>query len=114
VNVLSSLYDGCLLFLLPANKVTVREHCWVQIDDCQRLQEHDWSEGEERFDCTNITRSEKPTFLSDYQNIWNILSESLDCKSIADRPVPLSDLLNDFGLLDADQSNRELEKLAVS
>lgn len=29
VKVLSSLYDGSLLFLLPANKVNVRPHCWV-------------------------------------------------------------------------------------
>jgi len=114
VKVLSSLYDGCLLFLLPANKVTVRKHCWVQIDDCQRLQEHDWSDMEERFGRSNNSPIKKPTFVSDYQNVWNILSESLDCESIADKRVPLTDLLNDFGLLYADQSNRELEKLVAA
>jgi hypothetical protein len=114
VKVLSSLYDGCLLFLLPANKVTVRKHCWVQIDDCQRLQEHDWSDMEERFGRSNNSPIKKPTFVSDYQNVWNILSESLDCRSIADKRVPLADLLRDFGLLDSDQSNRELEKLLAA
>jgi hypothetical protein len=113
VTVLSSLYDGCLLFLLPANKVSVRPHCWVQIDDIKRLENHDWSDMEERFGRGNSTPI-KPTFVSDYQNVWNILSESLDCESIADKRVPLTDLLNDFGLLDADQSNRELEKLVAA
>jgi len=114
VTVLSSLYDGCLLFLLPANKVSVRPHCWVQIDDIKRLENHDWSDMEERFGRGNPTPIKKPTFVSDYQNVWNILSESLDCESIADKRVPLTDLLNDFGLLDADQSNRELEKLVTA
>jgi hypothetical protein len=114
VNVLSSLYDGCLLFLLPANKVSVRPYCWVQIDDIKRLENHDWSEMEERFGRGNPTPIKKPTFVSDYQNVWNILSESLDCESIADKRVPLTDLLNDFGLLDSDQSNRDLEKLVAA
>jgi len=114
VTVLSSLYDGCLLFLLPANKVSVRPHCWVQIDDIKRLENHDWSDMEERSGRGNPTPIKKPTFVSDYQNVWNILSESLDCESIADKRVPLTDLLNDFGLLDADQSNRDLEKLVAA
>ena len=112
VKVLSSLYDGCLLFLLPANKVNVRPHCWVQIDDYQRLKEHDWTE--DRFGRANSSPIKKPTFVSDYQNVWNILSESLDCESIADKRVPLTDLLNDFGLLDADKFTQELEKLAAA
>jgi hypothetical protein len=114
VNVLSSVYDGCLLFLLTANKVNVRPYCWVQIDDIKRLENHDWSDMEERFGRGNPTPIKKPTFVSDYQNVWNILSESLDCESIADKRVPLTDLLNDFGLLDADQSNRDLEKLVAA
>ena len=114
VNVLSSLYDGSLLFLLNANKVSVRPHCWVQIDDIKRLENHDWSDMEERFGRGNPTPIKKPTFVSDYQNVWNILSESLDCESIADKRVPLTDLLNDFGLLDSDQSNRDLEKLVAA
>ena len=114
VKVLSSLYDGCLLFLLPANKVSVRPHCWVQIDSYKRLENHDWSDMEDRFGRSNNNPIKKPTFVSDYQNVWNILSESLDCESIADKRVSLTDLLNDFGLLDADQSNRELEKLVAA
>jgi len=114
VNVLSSLYDGCLLFLLPANKVNVRPYCWVQIDDLQRLKDHDWSETEDRFGRINTSPIKKPTFVSDYQNVWNILSESLDCESIADKRVPLTDLLNDFGLLDADQYSQDLEKLVTA
>ena len=114
MNVLSSLYDGCLLFLLPANKVNVRPHCCLQIDSYKRLDEHDWSDTEDRFGRINTSLIKKPTFVSDYQNVWNILSESLDCESIADKRVPLTDLLNDFGLLDADQSNRELEMLVAA
>jgi hypothetical protein len=111
VKVLSSLYDGSLLFLLPANKVTVRPHCWVQIDNLQRLEEHDWSEREDPFGRSTISPIKKPTFVSDYQSVWNILSESLDCESIADKRVPLTDLLSDFGLLDSDKFSQELEKL---
>jgi hypothetical protein len=114
VKVLSSLYDGCLLFLLPANKVNVRPYCWVQIDDLQRLKDHDWSETEDRFGRINTSPIKKPTFVSDYQNVWNILSESLDCESIADKRVPLTDLLNDFGLLDADKYAEDLEKLVAA
>jgi len=114
VTVLSSLYDGCLLFLLPANKVNVRPHCWLQIDSYKRLEEHDWSDMEERFGRINTSPIKKPTFVSDYQNVWNILSESLDCESIADKRVPLTDLLNDFGLLDSDKFTQDLEKLIAA
>jgi len=114
VTVLSSLYDGCLLFLLPANKVNVRPHCWLQIDSYKRLENHDWSETEDRFGRSNNSPIKKPTFVSDYQNVWNILSESLDCESIADKRVPLTDLLNDFGLLDADKYAEDLEKLVAA
>lgn len=114
VKVLSSLYDGSLLFLLPANKVNVRPHCWVQIDDVDRLQEHDWSDREEMFGRTSTSPIKKPTFVSDYQSVWNILSESLDCKAIADKRVPLTELLTDFGLLDSDKYSQELEKLVAA
>ena len=114
VNVLSSLYDGCLLFLLTANKVNVRPHCWLQIDSYKRLEDHDWSETEDRFGRINTSPIKKPTFVSDYQNVWNILSESLDCESIADKRVPLTDLLNDFGLLDSDKYAEDLEKLVAA
>jgi hypothetical protein len=35
-------------------------------------------------------------------------------ESIADKRVPLTDLLNDFGLLDADQYSQDLEKLVAA
>ena len=114
VKVISSLYDGCLLFLISANKVSVRPNCWVQIDCINRLEKQDWAEMEEFFGSKSHRPNQKPTFVSDYKNVWNLLSESLDCPSIADKRVPLNDLLNDFGLLDADKFTQDLEKLVAA
>ena len=111
VSIQTSLYDGSILIALPANQITVRRNAWLQIDDLVRLQSKDWSEDEDMFGRRRFASIQTPTFVTDYEAVWREMSQYIDCKSIADKRVPLKDLLGEFGLLQSENIDLKLQEL---
>jgi hypothetical protein len=114
VAVKTSLYDGSLLMVLPAQKISVRSNSWFQLDSMEKLDSNDWLERGENWMYNRRYSSNEPAVVTDYRSVYTILNQYLPLKEIADRRLPLESTLKEYGLLHSEAEELAFQKIFYS
>lgn len=106
VAVKTNLMDGCLLFLIPADKIKIRQHAWLQVSTIKQLADEQSEEGESWDASSKANMVYESPSLTDYRTILKILGEYFPLHEFSNKRIPLEQTLRDFGMM-KDQEEEE-------
>jgi hypothetical protein len=111
VDVKTSLFDGSLLLVLPAQKLEIRPNSWFQLDSIKKINSIDWDYHENSWRKSKCQTINEPAGVTDYRSVASILNEFLPLEEIADRRLPLEATLKEYGLIQTEAEATELQML---
>jgi len=111
VDVKTSLFDGSLLLVLPAQKMTFRANSWFQLDSIKKINSIDWDYHENSWRKSKCQTINEPAEVTDYRSVASILNEFLPLEEIADRRLPLEATLKEYGLIQSEAEELEFQKM---